>query len=51
MDKNIFDSISIVTVAKVGSSSFLYSCREKYTVNHGHNLLYFKNILREKKII
>jgi len=40
--------ISIITIAKVASSSFLYSTMYKYNVEHGHSLLRLKNILENE---
>eukprot|EP00854_Cymbomonas_tetramitiformis_P012910 gene12910-15257_t len=44
-----YDRIYIITVAKVGSSDFLYSCEDKYKfVTHTHDLQYLKHILANK---
>ena len=40
-----FKKIEIITVAKVGSSDFLHSCKKIHPTIHSHSLLHLKRIL------
>ncbi len=44
-----FDKLRIVTVAKVGSTDFTLSCKEKYKTAHRHSLLYLRELLEKEK--
>ena len=43
-----FNNIKIITIAKVGSSSFLYSLKNKYSVEHGHSILKIKDVIERE---
>ncbi|XWV24998.1 hypothetical protein QJ856_gp0781 [Tupanvirus deep ocean] len=44
---NKFKKIEVITVAKVGSSDFLHSMKNKYKVVHRHSLLRLKMVLED----
>lgn len=44
-----FKKIEIITVAKVGSSDFLHSCKKIHPTIHSHSLLHLKRILINHK--
>ncbi len=44
-----FNNLRIVTVAKVGSTDFTLSCKNKYKTTHRHSLLYLREILEKEK--
>ncbi len=44
-----FKNLRIVTVAKVGSTDFTLSCKDKYQTSHRHSLLYLREILEKEK--
>lgn len=47
--ENKFKKIEVITVAKVGSSDFLHSCKKIYPTIHKHSLLRLKRVLKNKK--
>ena len=43
-----FKCIEVITVAKVGSSDFLNSCKKNYPTVHSHSLLQLKKVINNK---
>lgn len=48
---NEIKKIFILTIAKVGSSDFLYSLQDKYNVYHGHSTKKLKEVLENESNI